>query len=154
MSEFDIMVFFGIRALVALIAGFILGIERSLSNHYVGVKAIVFVCIGSCLFASLSFYLYSIYPHTDPTRIIGQAITGIGFLGAVLHNNTPKVSGLTSSAIIWTACGVGLMAGSGLFWVPIFAAITLVIITIGLKKLEKFLEKYEKDNTEEKKQNE
>lgn len=32
MSEFDIMVFFGIRALVALIAGFILGIERSLSN--------------------------------------------------------------------------------------------------------------------------
>lgn len=139
-SDYDTMVFFGLRAIPALIAGFIMGIERTLSNHTAGIKTIVFVSLGSCLFSSLSFFLHDIFPGTDPTRIIGQIITGVGFLGAgaIFHIND-KVNGLTSAAMIWTSCAFGTMAGCGLFWVPIFASATLVLITIGLKKLEKII---------------
>ena len=149
LNDFDVMVFFGIRACVALIAGLIMGIERTMSNHAAGIKTIVFVCMGSSLYSSLAFYLHNIYPTTDPTRIIGQIISGIGFLGAgVIYFSQNKVSGLTSSAMIWTACALGTMAGAGLFEVAIFASLTLVAVTLGLKKLEKYLEKYHKQDKE------
>lgn len=136
------MLFFGLRAIPALIAGFIMGVERTLSNHPAGIKTIVFVSLGSCLFSSLSFYLHDMFPASDPTRIIGQIITGVGFLGAgaIFHSND-RINGLTSAALVWTACALGVMSGAGLFWVPIFASITLVIIALVLKKIEKFLEK-------------
>ena len=146
MNELEIMFFFGIRAFFALIAGLIMGIERTISGHSAGVKTLVLVSVGSSMFASLSFYMYSLYPHTDPTRIIGQIITGVGFLGAgvIFQKSNTKISGLTSSAMIWMACALGTIAGSGLFVIPVCASITLVIVIICLKKLEKFLEKYEK----------
>jgi putative Mg2+ transporter-C (MgtC) family protein len=143
MSTFEIMKFFGFRAAVAIAAGFIIGIERTMSNHAAGIKTIVFVSLGSCMFSSLSFYLYMLYPQTDPTRIIGQIISGIGFLGAgVIFFNTAgsKISGLTSAALIWTACSLGVMAGAGLFIVSFFASITIVVIMVILKKVEKYFE--------------
>jgi putative Mg2+ transporter-C (MgtC) family protein len=146
-TTFGIMKFFGIRACVAIITGFIIGIERTLSNHAAGIKTIVFVSLGSCLFSSLSFYLHLLYPQTDPTRIIGQIITGIGFLGAgVIFLNQSKISGLTSSAMIWSACALGTMAGAGLFVVPFFASVTMVIILFILKKVEKFFDRFDKND--------
>jgi putative Mg2+ transporter-C (MgtC) family protein len=147
-TTFAIMKFFGARAAVAIFAGFIIGIERTLSNHAAGIKTIVFVSLGSCLFSSLSFYLHEMYPQIDPTRIIGQIITGVGFLcGGVifLNNQDNKISGLTSSAMIWSACALGTMAGTGLFFVPLFASVTMVLIVYILKKVEKKLECFDKD---------
>ena len=40
--------------------------------------------------------------NIDPTRVIGQIITGIGFLGAgVIMKNQDKIIGVTTSAFIW-----------------------------------------------------
>lgn len=148
-ATFTLMKFFGTRAAVAILAGFIIGIERTLSNHAAGIKTIVFVSLGSCLFSSLSFYLHDfLYPQTDPTRIIGQIITGVGFLcGGVifLNNHDNKISGLTSSAMIWSACALGTIAGTGLFFIPLFASVTMVAIVYLLKKIEKKLERFDKD---------
>lgn len=149
-ASFTIMKFFGVRALVAIISGLIIGLERTLSNHAAGIKTIVFVSLGSCLFSSLSFYLYETYPSSsiDPSRIIAQIITGVGFLcGGVifLNNQENKISGLTSSAMIWSACALGTMAGAGLLIVPFFAALTMVLIVYILKKIEKAIEKFDKD---------
>jgi len=150
---FDIhpeFIFFGIRIFISLIIGLIVGIERTINNHYAGIKTLVFVSIGSCLFASLSFYLKDIYPGSDPTRIIGQIVTGIGFLGAgtIVYNND-KVKGLTSSAVIWTVCSLGVLVGSGLFLVPIATSILLVIIMSILKWIEKKLERFDKQKTKD-----
>ena len=151
MTTFETMEFFGIRDAVALIAGLIIGIERTMSGHSAGIKTLVFVSIGSCLFSSLSFYLHDIYASTDPTRIIGQEITGIGFLGAgVIFYNQTKLNGLTSAAMIWVVCSLGIIAGAGLIIVPILASVTLVVVTFGLKRFERFVEKYEKKFPHEK----
>lgn len=150
MTTYQIMEFFGIRTLVALIAGLIIGIERTLSGHSAGIKTLVFVSVGSSLFSATSFFLRDLYPTTDPTRIIGQIITGVGFLGAgAVFHSQERISGLTSAAIIWTSCALGVLAGIGLIIVPILASITLVVITIGLKKFEKYIEKIggKKDNS-------
>ena len=145
MTEFETLWFFGSRGLVAMIAGIIMGIEREKGGKSAGIKTIVFVSLGSSMFAASSFYLKMIYPEIDPTRIIGQIITGIGFLGAgVIIKNDSKISGLTSSAIIWIACAAGTLAGCGLVFVPIFAALTFIILIYLLRKFENSLD--HKDN--------
>ena len=145
MTTYQILLFFGLRALVALLAGAIMGIERTITSHAAGIKTIVFVSLGSCLFTTLSFYLKIEFPTSDPTRMIGQIITGVGFLGAgAIFHSGERISGLTSAAMIWVACALGTMAGANLLWIPIFASIAFVIIMILLKHFEKFLSKYEK----------
>lgn len=149
MSEFEIAKFFGVRVFFALLAGLVMGIERTLSRRTVGIKTLVFVSMGSAIFTASSFYFSIKYPSVDPTRIIGQIVSGVGFLGAgVVFRNEKGVSGLTSAASIWVACGLGIMAGSGLFYIPFFASMTFVVVMLGLRKFESFISKFEKEKEE------
>jgi len=150
MSEFETAVFFGVRAAVAILAGFIVGLERTMNGHEAGIKTLVFVSLGSCVYSSLGFYLALGNDEIDPTRVIGQIVTGVGFLGAgVIVRTTEKVSGLTTAAIIWMSCSLGAAAGAGLYAVPLFAAVTYIVIVIVLKKFEKFLQRIDKKKLEE-----
>jgi putative Mg2+ transporter-C (MgtC) family protein len=138
--EGSVEIFFGTRALVSIVAGIIIGLERSITLHPAGIKTIVLVSLGSSMFTSLAFYLYEIYPSSDPNRIIGQIITGIGFLCAgVIFRESGKIGGLTSSAMIWTSAALGTIAGSGLILVPIFGSLTIVSITTITRKIENFI---------------
>jgi putative Mg2+ transporter-C (MgtC) family protein len=68
-------------------------------------------------------------PNVDPTRVLGQVVTGVGFLGAgVIIARGGHVRGVTSAAVIWTLAGIGAMIGLGRF-VP---AITLAVVTVGI----------------------
>ena len=139
--EGSIEIFFGTRALVAVLAGIIIGVERSITLHPAGIKTIVLVSLGSSMFTSLAFYLHEIYPTSDPNRIIGQIITGIGFLCAgVIFRERGKVGGLTSSTMVWSSAALGTIAGSGLVLVPIFGAITIVCVTLLTRRIEKFIQ--------------
>lgn len=141
MTEFEAICFFGYRGVVAMIAGLIMGIERERGGHSAGIKTIVLVSLGSSMFAASSFYLKALYPGSDPTRIIGQIITGVGFLGAgVIMKNDSRISGLTSSAVIWMACAAGTLAGIGLIFAPIFAALTFIIIMYFMRRFESTLD--------------
>ena len=115
-----------------------------MSGRDAGIKTLVFVALGSSLFTSLSFYLAMIYPNTDPTRILGQIVTGVGFLGAgAIFRHDNKISGLTSAAMVWVSCALGMLSGAGLYLVPILASFTFMGLIIVLRKIETYLEKYE-----------
>lgn len=149
-NEHNTAIYFGVRALVAIAVGFIIGLERTLSKHEAGIKTLVFVSLGSCIYSSLGFYLGDMNPTIDPTRVIGQIVTGVGFLGAgVIVRTQAKVSGLTTAAIIWMTCSLGATAGAGLIAVPLFAAITYLAIVFILKRIENFLQKLDKEKLEE-----
>ena len=65
----------------------------------------------------------------DPTRVLGQVVTGVGFLGAgVILAREGLVKGVTSAAVIWVLAGIGAMIGFGLF----ASAVTLSIVTVGI----------------------
>lgn len=52
----------------------------------------------------------------DAARIIGQVVTGIGFLGAgIIFREGLHVHGLTPAATVWCSSAVGYMAGTGLY---------------------------------------
>jgi putative Mg2+ transporter-C (MgtC) family protein len=102
------------KALIAVAAGMIFGLERELKDKEAGLKTITIICLGSALFAILS---YRIGGPSEPTRIASYVVSGIGFLGAgAIFKDKFAISGLTTAGIIWLSAAVGLSIGFGEFY--------------------------------------
>lgn len=119
------------KALMALGAGAILGVERELKDKAAGLKTITVICLGSCLFTILSFKIGNQY--NDASRIASYIVSGIGFLGAgVIFKDEFTVSGLTTAGVIWMAAAIGMAIGFGeIFSAIVFLAACLLIIYTG-----------------------
>lgn len=89
---------FIIGLLAASIAGGAVGLERETSNKSAGLRTNMLVSVGSSVFVMISAYLMEGIQTGDPSRVMGQIVTGIGFLGAgvILHRGT-NVKGLTTA---------------------------------------------------------
>lgn len=116
------------KALLATVAGVILGMERELKDKAAGLKTITVICLGSALFTIISYKLGG--PEGESTRIASYIVSGIGFLGAgVIFKDQLSVSGLTTAGIIWLAAAVGTAIGFGEFYLAgIFMAAALLVV--------------------------
>ena len=127
--------------LVAFVCGAALGLERELRKKPAGLKTIVLICVGSAVYAALArLMLEDAGVRTDPTRVAGQVITGVGFIGggAILQAGG-TIMGLTSAAVIWTAAGIGLFVGSGYPLLALVITFTVVGMLIVLRIAEERL---------------
>ncbi len=98
-----------IRILASLAMGLAIGIERQLGQHPAGVRTNSLVCLGSALFVTLSSI-----DKSDTTRIAGQVVTGIGFLGGgVILREGINVRGMNTAATLWCSAAIGTMVGLG-----------------------------------------
>lgn len=136
MTELELIYFMFPKIVVATICGLIIGLERELKHKVAGIRTHIIVCVGACMFTSISVILGSQY-HIDPTRIIGQIVTGIGFLGAgVIFKTEDKVVGVTSAAFIWLISSIGVLIGIGYLFSSIAFTLGLLIVLLLLKKVE------------------
>jgi putative Mg2+ transporter-C (MgtC) family protein len=104
-----------LKALLAVAAGIILGLERELKDKAAGLKTITVICLGSALFSILSYKVG--IGDGETTRIASYIVSGIGFIGAgVIFKDKLDVSGLTTAGIIWLAAAVGMAIGFGEFY--------------------------------------
>lgn len=78
----------------------------------------------------------------DPTRVIGQVVVGIGFLGAgvILHQGR-DVQGLTTAATIWCSSAVGSLAGAGFLRESLISAGLIIVVNAFLLRIDNWLEK-------------
>lgn len=114
------------RALLATIAGGIVGMERGKQGRAAGMRTHILVCLGAALTAMTGMYAYSVLGVGDPLRISAQVISGIGFLGVgtILVKGRFQITGLTTAAGLWTVAAVGLALGLGYYE---GAAVTFVL---------------------------
>src|SRR5690606_17685342 len=63
-----------------LVSGTIVGLERQLLGKPVGIRTSSLICLGTYVFIVIANSVLN--EHGDASRVIGQVITGIGFLGA------------------------------------------------------------------------
>src|SRR5690554_5536159 len=126
---------FIIRMLAATVAGGILGLERGSSNKNAGLRTNTLVAVGASIFVMISAGVT--VDSGDPSRVVGQIVTGIGFLGAgvILHRG-PNVQGLTTAATIWSSAALGCLAAFGFYWELGAATILVIIINTTFKKLD------------------
>lgn len=135
MTEIELILFLFPKLIVATLCGIIIGWEREIKNKVAGIRTHVLVCVGSCLFTTTSFILAN--HNVDPTRVIGQIITGIGFLGGgVIFKHDDKVVGVTSAAFIWFIASVGVLIGIGYLFSSLIITIGLLGASVLLKSLE------------------
>ena len=115
------------KALFAIVAGIILGLERELKDKVAGLKTITIICLGATLFGILS---YKVGGTNNPTHIAAYVVSGVGFLGAgAIFKDGFSISGLTTAGIIWLAAAVGLAIGFSEFYLAAtFMGGTLLII--------------------------
>ena len=101
---------FWVRFGVAAACGGVLGLERQLKGKPAGIRTSMLVCVGTMMFVHLGVELGG--PQTDPTRVLGQVVAGIGFLGAgVILNQQGSIQGMTSASVIWLLAAVGAAVG-------------------------------------------
>jgi putative Mg2+ transporter-C (MgtC) family protein len=120
--------------------GILIGLERNFAHREPGMRTFSLITMGSALFVILGNTLVS-QTGVDPTRIISQIATGIGFLGAgVIIFQDKKLQGLTTAAAIWIAAAIGAAVGLGAYLIAGFATALVVFILSVLWKLEDWLE--------------
>ena len=124
-----------LRLLLALLLGAAVGVEREYSRHPAGLRTLVLVSLGSCLFSSLGLVLVT--SGTDPTRIAAQVVTGIGFLGAgAILRQGDGIKGLTTAASIWVVAAIGMACGFGLFVLALLATVMSIVALVAMGKFE------------------
>jgi len=129
---------FTLRALIALVAGMLIGFERQWHHKAAGLRTTTLVALGSALYVLLSI---TITQNTgDATRIIGQVVTGIGFLCAgVIFREGISVHGLTTSVTIWCSSAIGCLAAAGYFVETLIATSFILLVNIILKPIDYWL---------------
>lgn len=126
------------QLVVSTICGFIIGIEREYKDKPAGIRTMVLISVGCTIFTSLALTI----EHSDPTRIIGNIITGIGFLGGgVIIKNDDRIIGVTTAAFIWFVSAVGILAGLGHIITPIILTFGFLIISLILGLVENIIKK-------------
>jgi putative Mg2+ transporter-C (MgtC) family protein len=128
------------RLVLAAFLGGLLGAEREVRQKSAGLRTNILIAIGSALFTIESLTLAP--GASDPTRIVAQIVTGIGFLGAgAILRTDNRVHGLTTAATVWVNAALGVAAGAGEYRLATAGgAITLAVLLI-LEPLERALER-------------
>jgi putative Mg2+ transporter-C (MgtC) family protein len=124
------------KAVAATIfCGSIIGLERQLRGKPVGVRTSALITLGTYIFLQSALLITN--DLTDPSRVIGQVITGIGFLGAgVMMARDGAVIGVTSAATIWVLAAIGVAIFVGAIGVAIKLSFLTVFILYGVDLLE------------------
>jgi len=128
-----------IHLVVAMIAGGLIGLERSYYGRPAGFRTHTLVCMASSLLMIVTIYQQAWFSgvttetvRVDPTRMAQGIMTGIGFLGAgVIMKEGASIRGLTTAASIWITAAIGILAGVGLYTALIIVTLlTLSTLTV------------------------
>jgi len=125
----------------SLLAGSIIGLERQIMGKAVGIRTSSLICLATYLFIAMSYAATEAFSTatvvSDPSRIIGQVVTGVGFLGAgVIMARDGVVLGVTSAAVIWILAAIGVVIGVGHHILGILLALLTVMVLVGLDYME------------------
>lgn len=125
---------FWLQVLLVLACSATIGLERQLSGKPAGVRTSVLVCVGTFVFVYLSQDL----PNADPTRVLGQVVSGIGFLGAgLILSRDGLLKGVTSAAVIWVLAAIGAAVALNRAGIAtVLAGVTVMTLT-GVPLVEK-----------------
>lgn len=124
--------------LAVLLSG-IIGFEREHSHRPAGFRTHILVAVGSALIMLTSVYIGEKYQgqmNVDITRMSGQVVSGIGFLGAgTILREGFSVKGLTTAASLWAVSCIGIAIGAGFVAGAVVATFVIYMTLNSLKKV-------------------
>jgi len=122
--------------ITAMFCGALVGLERQIRGKPAGMRTSMLICVGTATFIHLGASLSA--PGLDPARVLGQVVTGIGFLGAgVMFTREGMVLGVTTASVIWILAAIGAAIGLGLYNMGMALAAATLFILVCTEWLEK-----------------
>jgi putative Mg2+ transporter-C (MgtC) family protein len=131
------ILFIILKMLLAILLGGIIGVERETIGKPAGSRTYALVALGSALFTIMSIQGFGNSAMIDPTRIAGQIVVGIGFIGAgmiIFHKQ--HVEGITTAAALWATAAVGMAIGIGWYLIAIVATLLIFLLCFIVRKIE------------------
>jgi len=145
-----------IRIFLSIILSGLIGLERKMYNKPAGLRTNIMVGLGATVLMILGLYILSNYNeagNVDISRIVGQVVTGIGFLGAgAIIQARGSVHGLTTAASIWVVAAIGMAVGLGYYFMAVSATLASLIILVIVGRIEYRFERHnnEKEQVQDK----
>ena len=129
----------------ALVAGALIGAERSYNGRAAGFRTNILVALAAAgaitmsqqpQFAAITNRIG--FAYLDPIPQVAQGVmTGVGFLGGgVIFKEGVSVQGLTTAACIWAVAAVGLLFGVGMYGPGAILTALILAVLIGLRSVE------------------
>ena len=119
------------KMICAFFLGGVIGLERSYKNRPAGFRTHILVCVGACIASMTGLFLYLVLNlPADMSRIGGNVITGLGFIGGgtIVVTKKHMVKGLTTAAGLWTTGIIGLAIGAGFYEGAIIGSILGLLV--------------------------
>jgi putative Mg2+ transporter-C (MgtC) family protein len=137
-----------LRLALALIASFLIGLNRDERGHSAGLRTTMLVCLAAT-FAMLQVNLLlplagrpgNSFVMNDLMRLPLGILSGIGFIGAgvILKREEGVITGVTTAATMWYVTVLGLLFGGGQLYTGCVAAVLAILVLWGLKHMESIL---------------
>jgi len=131
------------KLLAALLAGGMIGLERSHRGRQAGFREHTLVCVATCQLMLIGVYdwhggaIVAQAYDVSASRVIQGIMSGIGFLGAGgIIKEGFSVRGLTTAASIWMTASIGVLIGVGFY----FPALITTLLTLSTLTLLRWLE--------------
>jgi putative Mg2+ transporter-C (MgtC) family protein len=140
-----------LRLMLTLIAGGLLGAERSRTGHAAGLRTTLLVTLAASVSMIQMNLLISTngkpsdsYAVMDLMRLPLGILTGVGFIGAgAIVRKDELVLGLTTASTLWFATVVGLSLGGGQLILGSVATLIGLGVLWGLRSFEKRVEEFQ-----------
>ena len=144
-----------LRLGLAILIGFVVGLERERHHRPAGIKTHIMVCMGATIISLIQIEMIQdviIQVAKNPElanilkadygRLGAQVISGIGFLGAgTIMRTKGSIKGLTTAATLWLVACVGLGIGMGYYKISIISIILVMIVLTLLRFFQKGMQR-------------
>lgn len=140
-----------LRLLLTVLAGCLLGADRSRNGHPAGLRTVLLVTLAASV-AMIQMNLLiptngkppNSYAVMDLMRLPLGILTGVGFIGAgAIVRRGDIVLGITTAATLWFATVVGLCLGGGQLILGSISAVLGYLVLSGFRGFESTIERYQ-----------
>lgn len=117
------------RVVVAVLLGFLVGMQREKAGKPAGARTHMLVCLGTAVVVLACAGMGMGYDAQS--RVIQGIVTGIGFIGAgsILKLSEERdIQGLTTAAGLWMTAAIGVACGVGTLGIAMISAVLTVIV--------------------------
>lgn len=132
--------FYFVQIILVILCGGIVGFERQNRDKPLGMRTSILIALGTMVFIKSGLMILDDYsgPGGDPSRVLGQVVTGIGFLGAgSIMTRDGSIHGLTTAATIWVQAAIGALIAIGLLVDAVIFTIVTLLILYGISHIER-----------------
>ncbi len=137
-----------VRLALTLLAGTLIGLNRSEHGRPAGLRTVLLVCLAASI-AMIQMNLLlptkgkdpDSYGVMDMMRLPLGILSGVGFIGAgAILRRGNMVTGVTTAATLWFVTVLGLCFGGGQIWLGLAALALGMVVLWALKIAERFFD--------------